>query len=127
MIDANDKAKIEYGRDFDAVLDMTLFSLKDRVARELASRPTFRPSSFGIVVPRTAPMKDGKFGQYRYCIRSGEIPNSAGWYKGLNYLAVYSGYIAIRGADDSTVFIDIQQTPNVPQLQGGTKRKNPHK
>ena len=23
MIDANDKAKIEYGRDFDAVLDMT--------------------------------------------------------------------------------------------------------
>lgn len=37
MIDANDKAKIEYGRDFDAVLDMTLFSLKDRVARELAS------------------------------------------------------------------------------------------
>ena len=32
-----------------------------------------------------------------------------------------------RGADDSTVFIDIQQTPNVPQLQGGTKRKNPHK
>ena len=58
MIDANDKAKIEYGRDFDAVLDMTLFSLKDRVARELASRPT------------------------------------------------------------------IQQTPNVPQLQGGTKRKN---
>ena len=127
MIDANDKAKIEYGRDFDAVLDMTLFSLKDRVARELASRPTFRPSSFGIVVPRTAPMKDGKFGQYRYCIRSGEIPNSARWYKGLNYLAVYSGYIAIRGADDSTVFIDIQQTPNVPQLQGGTKRKNPHK
>ena len=24
MIDANDKAKIEYGRDFDAVLDMML-------------------------------------------------------------------------------------------------------
>ena len=31
----------------------------------------------------------------------------------------------IRGADDSTVFIDIQQTPNVPQLQGGTKQKEP--
>jgi hypothetical protein len=72
------------------------------------------------------PLVKPKMSDYPQRTLSG-LPNSAGWYKGLNYLAVYSGYIAIRGADDSTVFIDIQQTPNVPQLQGGTKRKNPHK
>ena len=70
-------------------------------------------------------MKDGKFGQYRYCIRSGEIPNSAGWYKGLNYLAVYSGYIAIRGADDSTVFIDILGVLAASdERDGGEQRAN---
>ena len=44
MIDANDKAKIEYGRDFDAVLDMTLFSANAQRAATPGRHETKEPS-----------------------------------------------------------------------------------
>ena len=94
MIDANDKAKIEYGRDFDAVLDMTLFSLKDRVAASWLSRPTSRRRPFAPGATRLS--------------SAIQAPSNS-------KADVLSG--AIRGV----------RCLSTPQLQGGTKRKNPHK
>ena len=84
-------------------------ALKQLIERELEKRPSFIPVSFRVIVPRTMALSSGDFGYYRFATRSGQIPNSPGWVKGMEYLVKYSGYVIIRGADTSEVVIDIDR------------------
>jgi hypothetical protein len=97
-------------------------ALKQLIQRELDRRPSFEPVRFRVAIPRTMKVPSGKCGSYSFTTRSGQIPNSRAWIKGMEYLLTYSGYVVIHGTDGRAVVIDIDQSANAgnPQSVSGS-------
>ena len=82
--------------------------VKDRIASELLARPAFSPKSWGIVVPRTALLPSGKYGQFRYYSVRRDAISQPLFLKGCDRLAEYGGYVRIDGVDKSSLFVEVE-------------------